>query len=789
MGEYDRGAMLETFIYEMNQLLEQMENITIQAESGYTMDMINEIFRIMHTIKGSSAMMMYNGMSTTTHAIEDLFFYLRENNPELDDYTKITDLTLEVTDFVKGELEKLEMGLQPEGEAAELIVAIKEYVAELKGGGAPVASAPALQQKTAQSAEVSAFFAKAASGGNAYHAFVEFEAGCEMENVRAYGIVHNLSEQAKNITHVPEDLINEDSIEVIREYGLHVYFSTDLNFSDVQEIFMQSVYIKDLKLEELKSASKNLNYFEVSLKFNEGCEMENVRAYGVVHNLEGEIDSIEYIPDNLLDETSIETVRNDGLKMFIATEKSESELNDILSATIYLESLVIKELMPSQEEPEVKEKKAEEPPAALTSAEPPKAPAKDEVKPADEAKASDNQAADKQQAAQKKPTVQASISVNVGKLDQLLNLVGELVISEAMVTQNPDLEGLELESFTKEARQLHKIINDVQDTVMSMRMVPLSPTFFKMHRIVRDMCKNLGKEVTLEVIGEDTEVDKNIIEHISDPLMHIIRNSIDHGIEMPVDRIKKGKKEKGMVTLEARNSGGDVLIIVKDDGQGLNREKIMEKAKRQGLLTKAEDEYTDKEVYNFVLLPGFSTNESVTEYSGRGVGMDVVTSNIETVGGTVIVDSIPGDGSIFTLKIPLTLAIIEGMIIKIGKTKYTIPIISIDKSFKATQKDIFNDPSGNEMINVGNETFNFVRLNKEFVLGDGVDTIEDGIVMRLENGDQKICVLVDELIGEQQVVVKGIPRYIKKPRGISGCTLLGNGEISLIIDVAGFFDR
>ena len=767
MGEYDRGAMLETFIYEMNQLLEQMESISIHAESGYTSSMINEIFRIMHTIKGSSAMMMYNSMSTTTHAIEDLFFFLRENNAHVDDYTKITDLTLEVTDFVKGELEKIELGLEPDGEAAELIDSIKSYVAQLKGEGdkATVKENP----KTDSNSEEKVFLSKMAEDGVSYHAYAEFEPGCEMENVRAYGIVHNLSVHATELMTIPEDLINEDSMEVIREHGLHVYFTTGLSFDDIQEIFMRSVYIKDLKLEEIEIESKKLNYFEIVIKFNEGCEMENVRAFGVVHNLKNEVDSIEHMPANLLDEISIEDVRRDGLKMFVATTKSESQMQNILNATIYLESLVIKEVFLSQEQTE----KEQEPSQAFQAEKEPV-----QVKPIEE-----------QPLTAKKSPVQSSISVKVGKLDQLLNLVGELVISEAMVTQNSDLEGIELESFTKEARQLHKIIKDVQDTVMSMRMVPLSPTFFKMHRIVRDMCKNLGKEVSLEVMGEDIEVDKNIIEQIADPLMHIIRNSIDHGIEMPVDRVKAGKREKGRVMLEARNSGGDVLIIVKDDGKGLNREVIMDKAKRQGLLTKPAEEYSDKEIYNFILLPGFSTNENVTEYSGRGVGMDVVTSNIDTVGGTVIVDSVPGEGSVFTLKIPLTLAIIEGMIIKIGKTKYTIPIISIDKSFKAKQQDLVYDPSGNEMINVGNETFNFIRLKKEFALNEGVDNIEDGIVMRLENSEQKICVLVDGLIGEQQVVVKSIPKYIKKTRGISGCTLLGNGEISLIIDVGGFFDR
>ncbi|MCL1924709.1 MAG: chemotaxis protein CheA, partial [Defluviitaleaceae bacterium] len=389
----------------------------------------------------------------------------------------------------------------------------------------------------------------------------------------------------------------------------------------------------------------------------------------------------------------------------------------------------------------------------------------------------------------KKSMANHSISVNVQKLDQLLNLVGELVIAEAMVTQNPELDGLELDSFTKESRQLRKIITEIQDSVMSMRMVPLSPTFFKMQRIVRDMCRQLKKDVQLEVVGEDTEVDKNIIEHISDPLMHIIRNSIDHGIELPDVRAEKGKDERGTVVLEAKNSGGDVLIIIKDDGAGFNRSKILSKAARLGLLSKPEEEYTDKEIYQFVFYPGFSTNEQVTSYSGRGVGMDVVNTNLEHVGGTVVADSVEGEGSSITLKIPLTLAIIDGMIIRIGDAKYTIPIMDITRSLKVKKSDIVIDPSQNEMIKIRGEVFNLIRLKDYFGLDYGLDKIEEGIVLMLENADQTICVFADELIGEQQIVVKNIPKYIKKVNGLSGCTLLGNGDISLIINVPTFFDR
>ncbi|MDR2940108.1 MAG: chemotaxis protein CheA, partial [Clostridiales bacterium] len=468
------------------------------------------------------------------------------------------------------------------------------------------------------------------------------------------------------------------------------------------------------------------------------------------------------------------TIRRDGFKLAITTNLEYEEVSKIIGDTLFIKDLKVeKKEIEVINSPGIEQIDAQ----GIIEMEADGLPKEGSKKTAPAAGAG------------KKSQPQHSISVSIGKLDQLLNLMGELVIAEAMVTQNPDLDGLELENFFKETRQLRKIINDVQDTVMSMRMVPLSTTFYKMHRIVRDMSKALNKDVVLEIVGEETEVDKNIIEHISDPLMHIIRNSVDHGIELPEERRKAGKTPQGTVLLEAKNSGGDVLIMIKDNGKGLDREKILNKAKVNGLLKKADDDYSDKEIYQFIFLPGFSTNEVVTGYSGRGVGMDVVVTNLEEVGGIVLVDSTPGEGSVFTLKIPLTLAIIEGMTIKVAGDKYTIPIISIKQSFKPSAKSIFMDPNGNEMITVRGEVYNVVRLNEFFGIDGGVTDAEDGIMIMLENGDQTVCLLADELLGEQQVVVKSMPKYIKKNRGISGCTLLGNGDISLIIDTAGFFDK
>ena len=692
MADFDRESMLEMFIFEMSQLVEQLEQTVVQSETEYNTGQINEIFRIMHTIKGSSAMMMFDEIARVAHVIEDLFYYLREESPESIDYQGLSDLVLEGADFVKVELIKIQEGQEADGDPTVIADAIRSFLTDLKNAGGSVTVPQA--SKIEEGAPMYTYKAK-----------ITFEDGCEMENIRAYTLVHNLMDHAQNIKHVPADVIDEDSIEVIRKNGFYVDFTSHKNFKEIEKHLQGTVYLRSLELNEVGDA---------------------------------DADSTESEPE---------------LPTVTAPEPEMPELPDPMNETV--DAPVLREtVMDVQSKPQ--------PGVAAALA-------------AEEGK--------------KSGPAQHVISVNVNKLDALLNLMGELVISEAMVTQNSELDGLQLDSFFKEARQLRKIINNLQETVMSMRMVPLSGTFFKMHRIVRDMCRQLNKDVQLEIIGEETEVDKNIIEHIADPIMHIIRNSIDHGIEMPDVREKGGKSAKGKVILQAKHSGSDVLIIIQDDGAGLNKDKIMDKARDNGLLRKPESEYTDKEIHQFIFMAGFSTNSAVTAFSGRGVGMDVVNNNLEIVGGTALVDSTPGMGSTFTLKIPLTLAIIEGMTIHMAGAKYTIPIVNIKRSFKPKMDDVFTDPDGNEMITDRGEIYNIVRLYEFFGIDDAITDLEEGILIQLENGDSFICLLVDELIGEQQAVVQSMPKYFNKVRGLSGCTLLGNGDISLIIDVAGFFDK
>ncbi len=776
MADFDRDSMLDMFVYEMNHLIESLESTVLKAEAGFEQDDINEIFRVMHTIKGSSAMMLFDAMSHTAHAIEDMFFYLREEKPGNVDSEKIADVVLESMDFIKSELAKVESGQEPDGVCDDIVDKIGVVLAEIKGEKAPDVSVSEKTEKVEEStSSFEQFYNERNVNNNSYISTIKLIDACEMKNVRAFTNISNLQTDYSNLSFEPQDILAESSIGFIEENGYIVTIKTEDDCISVLADVMKTSYsdhidfVKVAMGDQLEQLSQ-FNKSELKIELKDGYGDENADLFKLVHFIDEE--SVFYCVNKIV----IEGEKSNSVKIDLYTYIDENALNEKLSSLDFIKSFALKYSGVKAEEDKVVAKtEAVSEPVLLDTP---------EIEIAEIVKSTDKVADPKRNGTNQ------VISVGINKLDQLLNLMGELVIAEAMVTQNPELEGLELENYHKDARQLHKIINEVQDIVMGMRMVPLSSVFFKMHRIVRDMSKQLGKEVELVVIGEETEVDKNIIEHISDPLMHMIRNSIDHGLESEEERLKIGKPKKGTVTLAAKNSGGDVLIIIKDDGRGLDDKKIMAKAKANGMLKKAESDYSQKEIHQFIFQPGFSTNEVVTNYSGRGVGMDVVINNLQMVGGSVEVSSVLGEGSEFTLKIPLTLAIIEGMIISLNGNYYTIPIISIKTQFEATQDMISIDPSGNEMIKTSRgEIFNLIRLSDFFGVEPAVTNIEDGIVICVENGNKSLCLFVDSLVGERQVVVKSMPKYIKEIRGISGCTLLGNGDISLIIDVAGFFDK
>lgn len=683
MSEFSGNEqMLEMYLFETFQNIEQLEDciLDIEKTEGCSDNSINEIFRIMHTIKGSSAMMLFNNIANLAHAMEDLFYLIREQKPKKIDTRILTDLLLDGIDFIKIELEKIQNQDSEEGQCETLLASIKFFLTELKES----CNAEKITEEKPIATEKLQYYIipdkpMTASSSHYYRARLFFEDGCEMENIRAYTVIHKLKQFTLEMNYLPSDIEeNPDTIGMIRDNGFLIYLKINKNYEEMQDFFHNTIFLSQLELTELQ-------------------------------------DDSEYID---LEKPLLKASSNDDIKVPELSRKNRK----------------------------VKDKE-------MTNS----------------------------------PAVQSIISVSVTKLDKLMDLVGEMVIAESLVTQNPELEGLELEGFYKAARQLHKITTELQDIVMSIRMVPLATSFHKMHRLVRDMNKNLNKQTELILIGEDTEVDKNIIEHISDPLMHLVRNSIDHGIEPSDIREAAGKKKLGRIVLEAKNSGSDVLITIKDDGVGLNKQKILTKAAERGLMTKPQEEMTDREIYNLIFLPGFSTKDEVSEYSGRGVGMDVVTKNLEEIGGSVSVDSREKLGTTMTLKIPLTLAIIDGMNVKVGNSRYTIPTMAIKESFRPETSDIIVDPEGNEMIMVRGNCYPILRLHKVYKVQTEIKKLTDGVLIMAEQDDKTVCIFADELLGQQQVVVKALPDYInhvRKIRGITGCTLLGDGNISLILNLA-----
>lgn len=384
-----------------------------------------------------------------------------------------------------------------------------------------------------------------------------------------------------------------------------------------------------------------------------------------------------------------------------------------------------------------------------------------------------------------KTVVRRDIRVNVDKLEQLFDLVGELVIAEAMVTHNEDIKDMRMDSFDRAAHRLSLITNDLQDVAMSLRMIPVGGTFRKMIRLVHDLSTKAGKKVNLELRGEDTEVDRNVVELISDPLVHLVRNAVDHGLEGPEERIDACKPEEGSVIIEAKHQSGEVWIIIKDDGRGLNKEKILARALERGVFTGDPSTLRDEDIYKFIFQPGFSTAEKVTDVSGRGVGMDVVKKNIEKIKGHVEIHSAPGKGSTFIIRIPLTLAIIQGMMLRVGNERYVIPLLNIRESFRPTEDMLNSVQNRGELISIRGELLPLFRLNRLFDITEGFTNPCEGIIVVIEDTGKRTAILVDELLGQQQVVIKSLDNVSGDTEGISGACILNDGRVGLILDVRG----
>ncbi|MEL7833567.1 chemotaxis protein CheA [Fodinibius sp. Rm-B-1B1-1] len=375
---------------------------------------------------------------------------------------------------------------------------------------------------------------------------------------------------------------------------------------------------------------------------------------------------------------------------------------------------------------------------------------------------------------------ESSVRVNVSRLDQLIDMVGELVIAHSVVAQDesiPDHSDLQ-----KKISHTSKILRELQDTSLALRMVPLKGTFHKMNRLVRDLSRKAGKKVKLSTYGEDTEIDRNMVDVINEPLVHMVRNAIDHGIETPEERLEAGKSEQAHVWLRASQEGGKVVIEIEDDGRGINKEKVLEKAISKGLVDPDEN-LTDNEIHHLIFLPGFSSTDEVTDLSGRGVGMDVVRKSIEDLKGKVDIESVEGKGTKIIIELPFTLAITDGMLVRVGTQRFIVPILNIDRAFRAQRDDLFTVMGKSEKVSIRGETVPVIRLHDHFNIDDGKEDLTEGTLLAIRNANKKYALLVDEVVGQQQLVGKSI-NMVAEMDHISGGAVLGDGTVGLILDTA-----
>ncbi|EGT3673064.1 chemotaxis protein CheA [Clostridioides difficile] len=631
------------------------------------------------------------------------------------------------------------------------------------------------------------------------------------------------------LAHSVEDLfyaIREGKIEVLDNDLLFdlVFQSLDFIRRDIDELqsrgcissdysnFIEGIeeYVSTLELsssmkskdnanlestDEKEVIDSNFEYKEdsdvVKIIFEQGCMMENVRAFMLVFELRDYCEFIDFYPKDVeTNAESTEYIKSYGFYIQFVAKEDKAIVYKTIEDNLYVKEYINiskKEIeMKNTSNNDAVENKLKDNNKVSKSYQ--NNYTEDEIQEDVLNEKTDMEKDSLSEENEHLPISKQSImSVNLEKLDLLQNIVGEIVIMESMVVNSVNSTGVDIDNFNKATRQLHKLTDELQDIVMSMRMIQIAGVFQKMHRIVRDMNKKLDKNVELITIGAETEVDKSVIDNLAEPFMHLIRNAMDHAIEPIEERIAKGKEEVGKIVLSAENLGGEAVISISDDGRGIMRDKILAKAKEQGLLKHQSNEYTDDEVNSLIMTPGFSTKESITEFSGRGVGMDIVRKSIEKVGGSIEVKSKQDEGTTFTIKIPLTLSIVEGMKFKVGDSLFTLPISSIRRTFKLTDlNQIITEGNKTELITIYGACIPIIRLHKIYNIQTKVTNLMHGNMIIIENEHKAVCIFVDEIIGNQQVVVKPFPVYFNrfniKNKGLSGCTILGDGSISLIID-------
>jgi two-component system chemotaxis sensor kinase CheA len=758
----DITQFYQTFFDEADELLAQMEQLLLNLDVARPdPEDLAAIFRAAHSIKGGAATFGFTALTETTHILESLLDRARNN--ELVLRKDMIDTFLETKDVLSGQLADYRASAEPDAAVARAICAkLEQLHAESRLGAAP---APA---EIAEPAPLASAPAAAAPVTTTPTSAAQQQAGNPPEHVVEQAV------QAAGEWMDGEPAQTGQAAGTAEDAGPHL------------KITLRGVGEKDQELltEELG---------------NLGNIVGQVKSGGDLMlwlSTDVSSDDIIAVCCFVIDESQITIGR--GTAPADDAQQGEPGTPDAAAATPAQTAQVASAAIaaPAPAQPVIHaEPAASSAPAAGTAA-----PASTAVQAGDAGMAP--AASNAEQAAAKPAAVSAdpdrkaarpaaaaagaegsSIRVGVEKVDQLINLVGELVITQAMLAETTSTFDPALhDRLFNGMAQLERNARDLQEAVMSIRMMPMDYVFSRFPRLVRDLAAKLGKEVELVTFGQATELDKSLIERIIDPLTHLVRNSLDHGIETVEVRRAAGKDATGQLVLSAAHHGGNIVIEVSDDGAGLRRDKILAKAIKQGM--QVSETMTDEEVWNLIFLPGFSTAEQVTDVSGRGVGMDVVKRNIQSMGGHVEIASHAGKGSTTRIVLPLTLAILDGMSVKVGNEIFILPLNFVMESLQPRAEDIYTVANGERVVRVRGEYLPLVALHEVFNVQDAKQEPTQGIVTIMQTEGRRFAMLIDELVGQQQVVVKNLETNYRKVHGISAATILGDGSVALIVDVA-----
>lgn len=778
----DLSQFHQVFFEESFEGLEVMESSLMELDpNAVDGEIINSIFRAAHSIKGGSATFGFDVVADFTHVLETLLDEIRDGKRGITQDG--IDLFLRAVDCLRELLSQLQQGDEPETEVAqELKQAFEAILRDSDGGSGGDAGAAAGPAEPAPASEQSG----AAAAETRWHVY--FRPGTDtlrtgndpMRMLRELAALGDIA-----LAPVVDALPGFSALEPECCYlAWEISLSGAIEKEQIEEIFEWVADESEIRISAQAPAAAAAHRW--SIAFRPGADMlrtgnEPVRMLRELADL-GEL-SVEVQAQQLPAFAQLEPERAYlGWQMTLVTEVEKSRIEEVFEWVVDESELSITAAQGTAAEGTAAEPAAREPAAApqavkaVEAAAAPKPAAKPKAKP----KAAGGEA-------NKKPVETSSIRVGIDKVDNLINMVGELVITQSMLGQlGNDFEIGRLPNLLEGLTQLEHNTRELQESVMRIRMLPISFAFSRFPRMVRDLSRRLNKKMDIVLSGEQTELDKTVMEKIGDPLVHLVRNAVDHGIELPEERMAAGKPEEGRIMLNAYHQGGNVVIEIVDDGRGLNRERILSKAVDKGLISERDaGSLADEQVYDMIFHPGFSTAKEVSDVSGRGVGMDVVKRNILALNGSVEISSKAGEGSKITIRLPLTLAILDGQLVRVGSHTYIFPLVSIIESLQCKSSLVNQVAGGCDVFQLRNEYVPIIRLYDVFSIEPDSRNLDDSLMVVVECDGEKVGVVIDDLLAQQQVVIKSLEQNYQKVEGISGATILGDGTVALILDIPG----